>query len=273
MRPMWKGSLGFGLVSIPVRMYAATGNRDPALHYLHKTCLAPVRYHKVCSACGQTLQQDDLVYGYEVEPDRYVALTEEDLASLPLPAAREILVEAFVPAGDVDPIYFEKAHYLEPDGPGARAYRLLQEAMLRAGTVALGRVALRRREHLSLVRPYGRLLLLETLLDPDEIRDPASLTLPPAEPPADKEMQLALTLVETLRARFDPAAYPDRYRQALEQLIAAKVAGRQVHAPEVPESRATLDLVAALQASIQAAKEGKELVPAAHAGQGGGGSL
>ncbi len=252
MRSIWKGSLGFGLVVIPVRLYAATESRELHLHYLHRADMGRIQYRKFCAVCDAEVEREDIVLGYEYEPGAYVPLTQADLDALPAGPGHTVEIAAFVDAGEIDPVYYHKAYHVEPGTGGERAYALLRDAMAEAGRSALCRVVLRRKPSLAVVRRYGTgNLLMETLHDPDEVRSPDELAIPQEVEALEKERSLARALVDHLAAPFDPAAYPDPYRAALNQLIAARIEGAQVARPRATEPAPVRDLMAALEASLK----------------------
>lgn len=252
MRSIWKGSLSFGLVVIPIRLYSATESRELHLRYLHQADMGRIQYRKYCSVCEHEVQPDDIALGYEYEPGAYVPLSQEELDTLPAGPGHTVEIAAFVDASEIDPVYYHKAYHVEPGTGGERAYALLCEAMADAGRSALCRVVLRRKPALALVRRYGdENLLMETLHDPDEVRSIDGLDVPHNVTATPKERSLARALIEHLAVPFDPAAYPDPYRAALSQLIAAKIEGAQVVGPRAAEPAPVRDLMAALEASLE----------------------
>jgi len=260
MRSIWKGSISFGLVNIAVKLYSATEEKDVAFHQVHRDDGGRIRYKRVCSVCGEEVAYNDIAKGYELPDGEIVVLTDDDLAELPLTTSREIDVLQFVPLEQVDPIYFSKSYYLEPDPKATKAYVLLRDTLEDSGKVAIVKVALRRREALATLRVREGVLTMETMLWPDEIREPAFGFLDESPEVRKQELAMAASLVESLSGDFDPSAYTDQYREALESLIDAKVEGRDlVPAPEaeVEGGGKVVDLVAALQASIDAAKRGR----------------
>jgi DNA end-binding protein Ku len=254
---LWKGALSFGLVTIPVRMYAATQSRDVHFRYLHASCLAPVEYRKVCSACGQEVSPAEIALGVANPAGGFVTLSAAELAELPAGSARTVEIERFVPDGAVDAVFFAKAYYLEPDAGGQKAYALLARAMRQERRSAVVRITLRRRERWALVRAGTQgLLLLETLFDADEVRSPAGLDLPPSAEVRPAEEEMARHLIGALAAEFRPEENPDRYRQALEALVARKTASGPTPPGMAPAAASNLvDLMEALRASL-AAREG-----------------
>ena len=260
MRSIWKGSISFGLVNIAVKLYSATEEKDVAFHQVHREDGGRIRYKRVCSVCGEEVAYNDIAKGYELPDGETVVLTDDDLAELPLTTSREIDVLQFVPLDQVDPIYFSKSYYLEPDAKATKAYVLLRDTLEDSGKVAIVKVALRRREALATLRVREGVLTMETMLWPDEIREPAFGFLDESPDVRKQELAMAASLVESLSGDFDPSAYTDQYREAVESLIEAKVEGRDlVPAPEseVEGGGKVVDLVAALQASIDAAKRGR----------------
>lgn len=246
---MWKGNISFGMVTIPVRLYSATENKDIRLHFLHETCMAPVRYQKVCGACGKPAE--DIVLGYEVDDGAYVALKDEELESLGAGSLHSMDIMAFVNIEEVDPVFFDKSYFVEAQTGGQKAYALLRAALAQRKRAALARIVLRRKDHLAILRPFKALgLIMETLHDADEVRDLATLDLPEGAIVDEKELGLALMLIDALAAPFEPNAEEDRYRTALRELISAKVAGQQTVLRVEPAAPPVADLLTALRASL-----------------------
>lgn len=262
MRSIWKGSISFGLVSIAVKVYSATEEKDIAFHQVHREDGGRIKYKRICSIDGEEVPYNDIAKGYELPDGDMVVLTDDDLAELPLTSSREIDVLQFVPLEQVDPIYFNKSYYLEPDPRAAKAYVLLRDTLEKSGRVAVVKVALRRREALATLRVRAGVITLETMLWPDEIRNPEFGFLDEDVDVRPAEIAMANGLVESLSGDFDPADYTDQYRAALESVVEAKIEGRDlVPAPDTTESDTSgtvVDLVAALQASIAAVKASKE---------------
>lgn len=225
MRSIWQGTLAFGLVSIPVKLYSASEDKDPRLHYLHRACLQPVRYRKVCSACGAEVADSDLALGHEYAPGQYVLVEKEEMdEALDIPD-RRIEILQFPRAEELDAVYFLKPYYLEPQAGGQRAYQLLRQALAGADRVALCRFVLRRRPRLATLRPYGaQAMALETMHAPDEVRDVADLELGGAVAPSEPELRLAQALIDTLAGPFVPQNHPDAYRERLQALLERKAA-------------------------------------------------
>jgi DNA end-binding protein Ku len=274
MRSIWKGSISFGLVSIAVKVYSATEEKDIAFHQVHREDGGRIKYKRICSIDGEEVPYNDIAKGYELPDGDMVVLTDDDLAELPLTSSREIDVLQFVPLEQVDPIYFNKSYYLEPDPRAAKAYVLLRDTLEKSGRVAVVKVALRRREALATLRVREGVITLETMLWPDEIRNPEFGFLDEDVDVRPAEIAMANGLVESLSGDFNPADYTDQYRAALESVVEAKIEGRDlVPAPDTTESETSgtvVDLVAALQASIAAVKASKEGGSAAKAAASAG---
>ena len=251
MRSMWKGSLSFGLVNIPVKMYTATEHKDIRLNQLHSLCHTPIRYEKVCPSCERAVDSSEIVRGYQYETGRYVIFEDEELESFAEKSSRTIDILRFVELEEIDPIYYDKTYYLEPGETGGKAYALLQEALARSGKIAVAKMTIRSKSSLAVVRVYRSLLALETIFYPDEIRDHTRLA-PARVPVQERELQMALSLIESLTEPFQPEHYQDERRLGLQELIEAKIRGREVVLVEpAAADRPTLDLLAALQASLQ----------------------
>ncbi|MEU6427538.1 Ku protein [Microbispora sp. NPDC046973] len=264
MRSIWKGAISFGLVTIPVKLYSATEQKDVAFHQVHREDGGRIKYKRICSVDGEEVPYSDIAKGYELATGEMVVLTDEDFADLPLTTSRRIDVLQFTPADQIDPIYFAKSYYLEPDGQGAKPYVLLRDALERSGQVAVVKVALRQRESLAALRVRDGVFVLETMLWPDEIREADFGFLEEDVDVRPQELKMAESLIETMVADFDPTEYKDAYREALQEVIEAKVAGKEVVAPEAPaEAGPAVDLMAALRASVEAAKRERQGAPAA----------
>ncbi|GLW26618.1 non-homologous end joining protein Ku [Microbispora amethystogenes] len=259
MRSIWKGAISFGLVTIPIKLYSATEQKDVSFHQVHREDGGRIKYKRVCSVDGEEVQYSDIAKGYELPTGEMVVLTDEDFADLPLTTSRRIDVLQFTPASQIDPIYFAKSYYLEPDGQGTKPYVLLRDALERSGQVAVVKIALRQRESLAALRVRDGVFVLETMLWPDEIREAEFGFLEEDVQVRPQELKMAESLIDTMVADFDPAEYTDAYREALQEVIEAKVAGREIVAPEVPaEQGPAVDLMAALRASVEAAKRERQ---------------
>lgn len=255
MRSVWKGVISFGLVSIPVRLYFATQERDLAFHQVRRSDGSRVRYRRVAEADGDEVNYADIAKGFELPDGQTVVLTDEDFANLPLSTSRAIDVLEFVPLEQVDPIYFAKSYYVEPDRTGAKPYVLLRDALAESGRVALVKIALRQREQLATLRVRDGVFVLETMIWPDEVREPDFPFLDEHVEVRPQELAMAASLISTLAADFDPGRFTDGYRAALQSVIDAKVAGHAMASPPVsPQEEPAGDLMAALRASIAAAR-------------------
>jgi DNA end-binding protein Ku len=255
-RSIWSGVITFGLVSIPVKLYPATQDKDVAFHQLHRPDNGRIKYRKFCSVDDEEVDAEDIVRAYEVSKGQYVEITDADLEQLPLPAKHTIELGAFVQSSEIDPIYYDKSYYLEPEETGVKPYALLLKVLEHKGVVGVASIAIRNKESLCALRPTDSTLLLETLHYPDEIRERESSL--PSVSVSDRELAVAGTLVDALEERFDASKYHDHYREALLELIARKTEGREVVVPEgVPAAEPVTDLMAALRASIEAARDRK----------------
>jgi DNA end-binding protein Ku len=258
MRAIWKGAVSFGLVSVPVKLYSATESKDISFRQVHAKDGGRVKYQRICSIDGEEVEYADIAKGYETEDGEMVILTDEDLAQLPANSSREISVEKFVPSEQIDPMLFEKSYYLEPERSGAKPYALLREALEAADRMALVTVSLRNRVSLAVLRVRDDVIVMQTMMWPDEIRTPdfGSVDTSEAKP---AEVKMATMLVETLADDFDPSEFEDDYRAAVEALVKAKIEGGEVkRTPETKKSSSeVVDLLAALQRSVDAAKSAR----------------
>jgi DNA end-binding protein Ku len=256
MRSMWKGAISFGLVMIPIKLYAATEQKDITFRQVHRADAGRIRFRRVCSIDGEEVPYEDIAKGYELPTGEMVVLTDDDLAELPLPTTRNIEVLHFLPAEQLDPILLNRSYFVEPESAGARAYVLLRDALERSGKVALALVALRQRESLATLRTRDGLLVLETLLWPDEVRTPAFSFLDEDVEVRPQELKMASSLIDSMTVDFDPDEYHDSYREALQELVNAKIEGRELVQPESPaEAAEPTSLADALKASLAAARE------------------
>ena len=267
MRSMWKGAVSFGLVMIPVKLYAATEQKDIAFRQVHREDGGRIRFRRFCSIEDIEVPYEDIAKGYELPGGEVVVLTEEDMADLPLPTTRNIEVVQFCPADQVDPIMFNRSYYAEPETAGARAYVLLRDAMEQSGKVAIAKVALRQRESLAVLRVRDGILVLETLLWPDEVRETEFPFLDDDIEVRPQELRMAGSLIDSMTVDFDPDEYHDDYREALQEVVNAKIEGREILQPEPGAEVASQpsSLADALRASLAAAKGGKLSIAAAGA--------
>ncbi|MDQ6875648.1 MAG: Ku protein [Actinomycetota bacterium] len=258
MRSIWKGAISFGLVSIGVKLYSATEERDVAFHQVHRSDGGRIRYKRICQADGEEVSYGDIAKGFELPGGEMVVLTDDDLADLPLTTSRAIDVLTFVPLEQVDPIYFAKSYYLEPDKGAGKPYVLLRDALAQSDRVAVVKIALRQRESLATLRVRDDVLVLETMIWPDEVRAAEFGFLSEEVAVRPQELAMAQSLIDSMAGDFDPSQYSDEYREALEQVIAAKVEGREIVEPvdqEVKAPTGVVDLMAALRASVERAKQ------------------
>lgn len=266
MRAIWKGAVAFGLVNVPVRLYAATGEHSVAMHQVHESDGGRIRYRKVCSIDGEEVPADQIVKGVETEDGRMVVLTDAELDTLPLAASREIAVQGFVPETQVEPITLGRTYYLEPEAATVKPYVLLREALASTERVALVTVALRQRESMAVLRVRGDVICLQTLLWPDEIRDADFAVLEADVDLKDAERTMASSLVESMAMDLDASAFTDHYAAALEAVIATKVSqGGTVPVGGEPEESGgdVVDLLSALQRSVAKARaaRGEDVEP------------
>jgi len=270
MRSIWKGAISFGLVTIPVKLYSATEQRDVRFHQVHRKDGGRIKYKRVCTIDGEEVPYSDIAKGYELPSGEMVVLTDEDFAELPLSTSRRIDVLQFVEQEEVDPIYFAKSYYLEPDAQGAKPYVLLRDALESSGQVAIVKIAIRQRESLATLRVREGVFVLETMLWPDEVRTPDFPFLDEDIEIRKQELSMATSLIESMEGEFDPSEYKDAYREALQAVIDAKIEGREVARPaEEAEEEPAADLLSALRASVEAAKKSRgEKAAKASSGKG-----
>jgi DNA end-binding protein Ku len=263
MRAIWKGAVSFGLVSIAVKLYSATEEKDIRFHQVHRTDGGRIKYKRTCSVDGEEVTYDDIAKGYDIGGGEMVILTDEDFAELPLTTSRAIDVLQFVPAEQIDPIMFAKAYYLEPEGQAAKPYVLLRDALQDADRVAIVKIALRQREQLATLRVRDDVLVLNTMLWPDEVRSVDFGFLDEDIETRPAELAMASSLIDSMAGSFKPEEFTDNYRAALQEVIDAKVEGREVVAPEETEEApaAAVDLMAALKASVERAKKARGETP------------
>jgi DNA end-binding protein Ku len=247
------GTISFGLVSIPVRLYPAASSQGVSFNLLHAKCGSRIKQQRFCPACNEVVEREGLIRGYEFSKDQYVQLTDDELKALEGEASKAIEIAEFVPLAKVDPIYFEKSYYLGADKGGEKAYRLLTEAMNKAGKVALAKFVLRGKENLVLVRPAEKGLMLHTMYFADEVRNFDEIEKGESAKITDAETELAIRLIKELsNEEFNPAQYEDEYRQRVLELVNRKVEGEEitVSAPQ-PQRAQVIDLMAALKESLE----------------------
>ena len=252
-RAFWKGTISFGLVAIPVRMSVAVRSKTPSFHLLHKKDLVRPQEVLYCPNDNEYFSRKDTVRGYEYAKGQYVPLTDADLNNVPVRTTHTIEITAFVEAGEIDPIYYNGSHYVEPEELGVKPFALLREALVRTGRVGIAKVAFQRREHLCSLRPLGHILLLQTMHYQNEILSPGELA-PPKPEVNEKELEMAVTLIDAMTGSFKPEEYKDEYTLALQKVVQAKIQGEKVEVP-VPAQVEIEDLMAALKASIEEAQK------------------
>jgi DNA end-binding protein Ku len=248
-RPIWSGTISFGLVSVPVKMYSATESKELRFHFLHRDDLSPIGYDKVRKDTGKHVDADEIVRGFEIEKGTYVPLEDEDLDRLDIELTHSIDICDFVDLDEIDPIYFRKAYYLAPQVGAEKPYRLLVKALEETGKVGVAKVVIRNKQHLAALRPYEGMLLLETMYYPDEIRQPERVDGSKGRLP-QAEVAMAKSLVENLSETFKPEKYDDRYRKELLALIRKKAKGKELPEPDVAEEAEVVDLMEALRESV-----------------------
>jgi DNA end-binding protein Ku len=259
MRAIWKGAVSFGLVNVPVRLYSATENHDVQFRQVHREDGGRIKYQRICSIDGEQVSYDDIAKGYETEDGQMVVLTDEDLADLPTRSSREIAVEKFVPVDQIDPMLLEKSYYLEPDKTATKPYALLRDALKAADRMAIVTVSIRARMTIAVLRVRDDVIVMQTMLWPDEIRSPDFGRVDEVTETKPAELAMASMLVESLAGDYEPGDYEDDYKEAVEAMVTAKLEGGEVK--EQPAARETggevVDLLAALQRSVERAKSSR----------------
>jgi DNA end-binding protein Ku len=273
MRAIWKGSISFGLVNIPIALYPATRSDDVSFRQLRADDLSPIRYKRVAEADGEEVPWEKIVKGYEHEKGEFIVVTEEDFQKAMPEATQSIEIVEFVDLAEIDPMFFDKPYYLEPQKGGKKAYALLRDTLKETGKVGIARVVIKTRQHLAAVKPLGNALVLELMHFPEEVLEPSGLELPRDEKLGKKEVEMAKSLVKTMSGKWNPSEFHDEYREKLIGLIEEKAArgGKEIPGPKVKPKKATnvVDLVAVLQKSLAETKKkpahaaGKKLKKAA----------
>ncbi|WP_342416959.1 Ku protein [Paenibacillus sp. FSL R10-2782] len=255
MHTVWKGAISFGLVHVPVKMFSATEDKDISMRYIHKECGSPLSYVRKCPVCDKEVEWEEIGKGYEYEKGKFVMFDKEELEQISGQADKNIVILDFVDLQEIDPIYFQKTYYLSPDQAGSNAYKLLMNAMKDTGKIGIAQISIRSKSSLAAIRVLDECLAVETMFYPDEIRPVSQVpNLPGQEEVKEKELTMAKMLIEQLSTPFDAAKYTDQYRERLLDLIQHKVAGEEIRiAPSQPQAN-VVDLMAALQASIEAVK-------------------
>jgi DNA end-binding protein Ku len=249
MRPIWSGTISFGLVSVPVRMFSATQSNELRFHFLDRRDLTPIGYDKVRKDTGESVPAEEIVRGFEIDKGRYVPIEDEDLDRLDIELTHSIDICDFVSLEEIDPIYFRKAYYLLPQDGAEKPYRLLVKALEETGKVGVAKVVIRNKQHLAALRAHDGLLILETMYYADEIRQPESVDGKARLQKA--EVDMAKSLVENLSDSFKPEKYDDNYRKELLELIRAKAKGQDLPQPKKEEEDEVVDLMAALRESVE----------------------
>src|SRR6188474_1289705 len=261
-RAMWKGAISFGLVTIPVSVYPATEEKGLKFNQLHDEDGGRIRYKRVCEKDGEEVTFEHIVKGYEVEKDRYVVLTDEDLNAVPVESSRAIDIQQFVDLEEIDPMMYKKSYYLVPEETGAKAYALLREAMADDGRVGIAKVSFRDKEHLAALRFRDEAFVLETMYWPDEIREADFGGVDVSAKVRPNELEMAQTLIDNLTADWDPTEFKDDYREALLRIVEAKINGEEIEIVEAEPTAKVVDLMEALKASVAAAKKEPKAEPA-----------
>lgn len=256
-RSIWNGLISFGMVSIPVKLYTATESKDISFHLLHEECNSRLKQLRWCPACEREVEWDGIVRGYEYGKEQHVIVTDDDFEKLPLPSKRTIELSGFVEAKEIDPVFYEKSYYLQPDEAGVKPFALLMKALREKQLTAVAKIAIRNKERLCALRPLDGTLMLETLFYPDEIRVERGTEAPEVQV-SERELEMAATFIDLLQEPFEPEKYQDEYRRALMEIIEAKLQGEEfVEAPAAPTAKIT-DLMTALKASVEAAKKRRQ---------------
>ncbi|GAM16725.1 non-homologous end joining protein Ku [Mesobacillus selenatarsenatis] len=261
MHTIWKGSISFGLVNIPIKLHAATEDRDIKLRTLHKECHSPIKYEKTCPVCDVEVKNEDIVKAYEYTKGKFVVLEDEDLEALRKENEdKAVEIIDFVKINEIDPIYFQRSYFMSPNEGGGKAYSLLRKALEESQKVGIAKIIIRAKEQLAVVRVYNNTLVMETIHFPDEVRNAVDVpNVPEEDKVTEKELDTAIMLIDQLTTEFEPEKYKDDYRTALLELIEAKRTGKELVTPteKEPVSNVT-DLMAALQASIDRTKPEKK---------------
>ena len=273
-RAIWSGAISFGLVNVPVKLYSATSPKTVRFHQLSRETGSRIRQKRVDSSTGDEVAFENIVKGYELTPDRYVLIEPDELDALDPKATKTIDIEEFVDLAEIDPIYYDHSYYLAPATGGAKAYRLLLEAMREAGKVAIGKIVIRSKQQLCALRPSGDVMALSTMLFGDEVLPPDRLDELDALEEAEatkRELTMAQQLIDSLSADFDPEKFKDEYRERVLELIERKAAGEEIAvAPEAEEEAPAPDLMAALEASLAEVRSGSSDAPDGSPAKGSG---
>jgi DNA end-binding protein Ku len=257
MHTVWKGAISFGLVHVPVKMFSATEDKDISMRMIHKPCSTPLSYVRKCQTCETEVPWEEIVKGYEHEPGRFVIFDKEELEQLSGEKSKEIKILDFVQLGEIDPVYFQKTYYLAPADTGSNAYNLLLRSLTETGKIGIAKVSIRSKSSLAAIRVVDRCLALETIFYPDEIRPISQVpNLPEQANINDKELTMAKMLIDQLSTPFEPEKYTDEYRSAVYEAISRKVAGEEIQVAPEQQRTNVIDLMSALEASLEAARSG-----------------
>ncbi|MDQ0860581.1 Ku protein [Bacillus sp. V2I10] len=257
MHTMWKGSISFGLVNIPIKLYAATEDKDVKLRNLHSKCHTPIQYEKKCPNCDETVGNDDIVKGYEYVKGKFVILDEEEMKQLKQEHEdKAVEIIDFVNLEEIDPIYFNRSYFVGPGENGGKAYSLLREALLKSGKIGVAEMTIRSKQQLAVLRVYQNTIVMETIHYPDEVRNTSDVpSVPEKTELGEKELETAIMLIDQLTTTFNPETYKDDYRDALLGLIQKKAGQNEGKTPADAPRENVVDLMSALQASIDRSKE------------------
>ena len=270
-RAIWSGAISFGLVNVPVKLYSAVSKKTVRFHQLHESDGVRIQQKRICPEDGEEVSYDNIVKGYEIGPGQHVVVTQEELEGLDPKKTRTIDIEDFVELGEIDPIYYDHPYYLVPDKGADKAYNLLLEAMRESDRVAIARVVIRQKEHLTAIRPTGDVMTMATMLFGDEVVSPDGIDELPEETETSKrELDMARQLIDSLATEFDPGKYRDEYRERVLDLIERKAEGEEIAIQPEEEPERVPDLMAALEASVKAAREGDGAEASAGAGTSSG---
>ncbi|CAN7724881.1 Ku protein [Paenibacillus sp. LjRoot153] len=255
MHTVWKGAISFGLVHVPVKMFSATEDKDISMRYIHKTCITPLSYVRKCQTCEKEVEWEEISKGYEFEPGRFILFEKDELEEISGEANKEIKILDFVNLTDIDPVYFQKTYYLGPGDTGAGAYMLLLDSMRQTGKIGIAKVSIRSKSSLAAIRVIENCLAMETIFYPDEIRPISQVpNLPEKVTVNEREMEMAKMLINQLSTPFEPEKYKDEYRARLLDAIEHKVAGEEIQTAPQMQKTSVIDLMSALQASLNATK-------------------
>ncbi|MEK4510818.1 Ku protein [Paenibacillus anaericanus] len=258
MHTLWKGALSFGLVYLPVKLHSATEDKDITMKQIHRICSSPISLHKTCNQCNKDVASEDLVKGYEFQKNQYILFEKEELDQLLPDSNKEIKIMDFVSIDEIDPIYFQKTYYLSPDSRADKGYTLLMEALKTTSKIGICKVSIRAKSSLGAIRVINNCLVLETLYYSDEIRPIQDVPNIQTDPVVDpKELSMAQSIVQHLSVAFEPTKYQDDYRNQLNDVINKKIQGDQIQYSVIQQKNNVLDLMSALQASLDALNQSK----------------